>query len=104
MSSHGISREVERRASRTDLVEELFRRRPLEWITAVELAKVAGLCAWRTRVADARRRFKRGREGTVEWNESIQASAYRYVPFQRLGRDATTFVPQRTLFDLWPRP
>ena len=72
--------EAERRASRTDLVEQLFRARPGEWISAPELAKVAGFCAWRTRVADARRRFVECSEGTVEWNGDVRASAYRYVP------------------------
>jgi len=65
---------------------------------APELAKVAGFCAWRTRVADARRRFTQAGEGTLEWNGNVRASAYRYVPFTRLGRDAASFVAQRSLF------
>jgi hypothetical protein len=72
--------EAERRASRTDGVEALFRARPGEWIRATELMDVGGWLAWRTRVSDARKRFVRAGEGTIEWNGNVQASAYRYVP------------------------
>jgi hypothetical protein len=90
--------EAERRASRTDLVEQLFRSRPYDWISVSHLARVAGFCAWRTRVADARRRFTTANEGTIEWNGQTHASMYRYVPFSRLGRDAATITSQRSLF------
>lgn len=82
--------EAERRASRTDLVEQLFRARPGEWIPAPELADVAGFCAWRTRVADARARLSHAGEGTIEWNGIASASAYRYEPVQRMRCDAPT--------------
>jgi hypothetical protein len=72
--------EAERRASRTDRVEQLFRSRPGAWISVSELMDAGGLCAWRTRVADARRRFTCAAEGTVEWNRDVFDSAYRYVP------------------------
>lgn len=90
--------EALRRSSRTDLVEQLFRARPGEWIAASELARVGGFCAWRTRVADARRRFRRAGEGDVEWNRQVRCSEYRYTPFVRLGRDAGVLVAQRSLF------
>lgn len=77
--------EAERRQSRTDLVEALFREQPRRWISAGELATVGGFCAWRTRVADARRRFIRAGEGTIEWNGDVYASAYRFVP--TVGRE-----------------
>jgi hypothetical protein len=90
--------ELDRRRSRTDLVERLFRERPLDWISFGELANVGGACAWRTRVADARRRFRSRGEGSIEWNGNCLASAYRYVPFTRLARDASTAVEQPDLF------
>ena len=71
--------EVERRKSRTDLTEELFRSRPGVWINVPELVDVAGLCAWRTRVSDLRRRLKHAGEGDIEWNGEIRRSAYRWV-------------------------
>jgi hypothetical protein len=90
--------EAERRASRTDLIEELFRRRPLEWIGVDELMTVGGLCAWRTRVADARRRFARAGDGGIEWNGDVHRSAYRYVPALPATMTHQSPPDQATLF------
>src|SRR5207244_7054663 len=85
--------EAQRRASRTDLVERLFRSRPGEWISAAELFHVGGMCAWRSYVSDARKRVKAAGDGDIDWNGDVHESAYRFVPFVRLGRDAATIVP-----------
>src|SRR5206468_3507790 len=90
--------EAERRASRTDRVEELFRERAVEWVTVADLMKAGGICAWRTRVADARHRFKTADAGVIEWNGDVHDSKYRYLPYTPLGRDGGTLVPQRSLF------
>jgi len=75
--------EAERRRSRTDLAEELFRSRPGMWIGVLELVDVAGLCGWRARLSDLRLRLKRADEGDIEWNRDIRRSAYRWVRFTR---------------------
>jgi hypothetical protein len=90
--------EAERRASRTDRVEALFRARPSAWIPVRELLEAGGLCAWRTRIADARKRFVRAGEGTIDWNGNVQASAYRYVPATPVAREAAAREGQRCLF------
>lgn len=74
-----VAQELERRRSRADECERLFRSRPNVWITATELATVGGFCAWRTRVADVRHRVRTNGEGTIEWNRRVRESAYRFV-------------------------
>ncbi len=41
----------------TGRVAHLFRSRPDTWIDGLEIAKVAGQYAWRSRISDARREF-----------------------------------------------
>jgi hypothetical protein len=79
--------EAERRGSLADRVEALFKARPSEWIAVPDLMSAGGFCAWRTRVADARRRVQREGEGTIEWNGDVRDSRYRFLPSQPLGRD-----------------
>ena len=92
-----MKQELERRTSHTQQVVALFRARPQQWIAWRELAKVGGQLAWRTRVADARRILAE-EYATVEWNKDVKASAYRFVPYERLGRDAAERVTQKALF------
>jgi hypothetical protein len=89
--------EAERRKSRTDRIEELFRSRPGAWINVPELADVGGFCAWRTRVADARQRIEQVGDGTIEWNRNIRASAYRWVPLTRDETPPARIASQPTL-------
>ena len=70
--------EILRRQGKTQAVITLFVWRPGVWISAETLAKAGGFCAWRTRVADARKTLRDF--GTVEWNGQVRESAYRYVP------------------------
>lgn len=72
--------EIERRASYTAAVLELFLSRPFEWIDVRTLAEIGGFAAWRTRVSDARQIVLDRRCGVIEWNNQVKASAYRYVP------------------------
>jgi hypothetical protein len=43
------------RASFTDRVADLFAAHPGRWIGSQELARVGGICGWRTRVSNVRR-------------------------------------------------
>jgi hypothetical protein len=72
--------EFNRRRTRTDLMEALFRSRPQTWIGVRELIDVGGLLGWRSRVSDARQRLVRAQVGDIEWNRQPQRSAYRFVP------------------------
>jgi hypothetical protein len=72
--------EIERRASYTAAVLDLFLSRPYQWIDALEIAQVGGMLASRTRISDARKIVQNRRSGDIEWNGQCRASAYRYVP------------------------
>lgn len=64
----------------------LFQGRPMEWIDGMELARIAGQYAWRTRVSDLRRRpwwmtvENRERKVEVEPGRVVTVSEYRYRP------------------------
>jgi hypothetical protein len=89
--------ELNRRANRTDLIEALFRSQPNTWILIYELAKVGGLGGWRTRCSQCRTE----RAMNIEWNgRNGNGSAYRFIPYQPLGRSAETQIDQKTLFEL----
>lgn len=72
--------EIDRRASYTAAVLDLFLSRPYQWLDVRTLADVGGFSGWRTRVSDARQIVTDRRSGSIEWNNNIKASAYRYVP------------------------
>lgn len=88
--------EGDRRKNATELVLALFTAYPNEWISWRDVAKVGGVCAWRTRISDARRIAKRD-GAIIEWNKSVKHSAYRLRP-KPLGRDASVEVTQKALF------
>jgi hypothetical protein len=90
--------EATRRRSRADDVERLFRSRPGQWIAVGELADVGGFCAWRTRVADVRRRFESAEHGSIEWNHDVSASAYRWVRVPRRATAPALAASQPRLF------
>ena len=56
--------EAVRRNSATQAVLELLQANPLRWVSWREIATVGGVCAWRTRISDARRIAKRDGERT----------------------------------------
>lgn len=52
-----------------------LKRHRRRWVSAIDLARVGGLLAWRSRVAELR--FPPF-DMSVEWNGDKKASAYRY--------------------------
>lgn len=72
--------EIDRRASYTEAVLDLFLSRPFAWIDVRTLADVGGFSGWRTRVSESRQIVNDRRCGAIEWNNQIKSSAYRYVP------------------------
>lgn len=72
-------------------VAQYFEARPYLWINGLELARVGGAYAWRSRVADARRQFgmridNRQRRGRRADGASFVVSEYRYSPASTDGR------------------
>lgn len=95
-SSLPLRPELARRQNHTIDLLRLFKERPLTWIGWMEIAKVAGSCAWRTRISDVRKIVKK-RGGNIEWNRK-NSSAYRYVPYVPLSRDAAMPTQQKSLW------
>ncbi len=95
------AQEAERRINYRERVEAYFRQHPNEWVPASTLFIVGGRCAWRTRVADARRIFEG--EGAVLQNRQQRVdgailSEYRYLQHQPLARDAAMPTIQKSLW------
>lgn len=98
-----VAEEITRRQTYTDKLLALFRSRPMEWIDVRELAAVGGFAAWRSRVVEVRdvlhAQAAAGQpSGTIEWNHHNHASAYRFLPYTPLARDAGTRTAQPSLF------
>lgn len=69
----------------TDRVAAYFEARPLAWINALDLERVGGRQAWRTRVSECRTHKglvieNRCRRVTRPSGEPLTISEYRYVP------------------------
>ena len=85
------------RHTRNDRVKALFLSKPAKWISVKQLAKVGGFASWRTRVSEVRVQLERDDEGTIQWNQHVKDSRYRYLRHRQLGPDAS--VPrERKLF------
>lgn len=116
-----LGQEIQRRQSNTEAVMEFFRCHAQEWIPAIDLEKVGGRQAWRSRVAEARVRFEKANEGTIVNRQrrlnSLERDAeglparlnigsiwseYMFRPTP-IGRDAGATIPQPLLFDTHPR-
>jgi len=66
---------------RVDLVAAYFRARPGQWIDGLELAKVGGAYAWRTRVSECRKFFGMAIENDeTRQDDGSVRSLYRFVP------------------------
>ena len=68
----------------TERVRDTFLARPGEWIDGLELERIGGRYAWRSRVSDARRYYgltieNRLQRVTVD-GQTFVRSLYRYVP------------------------
>lgn len=91
-----LPQERARRQSNTEKVLTLFRAHPMRWLHWRRFEAVGGACAWRTRISEARRIVK-AEGGTIENNDSVKRSAYRYLPYVPLARSADIPAP-----NLWP--
>ena len=60
-----------------DRVAVYFRRHRFRWIRAERLMRVGGMCAWRTRVSQARRRYQLPIENRVRQVGKYRVSEYR---------------------------
>lgn len=84
-----IRTEIERRLSLTDRLEQFLRQHPGEWLTMDELADVAGIGGWRSRLSDCRRK----RQMHIEHNGmNGRGSRHRFLPYQPLARDASEYT------------
>lgn len=63
-----------------DRLEAYFRAHAGEWITMQELAKVAGLGGWRTRVSNLRRQRGMQFENRVYRKDGYTISEYKFTP------------------------
>lgn len=77
--------EIARRASDSSKVLALFQRQRQQWIPWTDFAAIAP-CAWRTRVADARKIARRDGDEIV-WNGDNKHSCYMLRP-KALARSA----------------
>ena len=74
------------RVTLADRLADYFKARPNVWIDGMELARIAGSYAWRSRCSDIRRTFGMVIENRVRWvpgynGESMRkVSEYRYAP------------------------
>jgi len=87
-----------RRESRTERLAGFFRARPNVWIDGRELGPVAGVYAWRSRVADVRRQFHLVIENRQRMQNGAVVSEYRYVPEPRVMRP-TSAPPQLSFLE-----
>lgn len=68
-----------------DRVRDHFSARPGQWVSAIELERIGGRQAWRTRVSDCRRVFGMTIQNRVRTivepdGRTWRLSEYRYVP------------------------
>ena len=75
----------------TERIAAYFRQQPEVWIPAVDLERVGGRQAWRTRLSEARRHYGMTIENRIRWVPprvgragdqvpGFRLSEYRYVP------------------------
>jgi hypothetical protein len=82
-----------RRKSLCDLLEEYLKEHANVWIPMADLAKVAGVGGWRSRLSELR--LKRGM--AIEHNgKNGAASCHRYLSNPLGGRDAAAYVSGQT--------
>jgi hypothetical protein len=73
--------------SYTERVAKLFLSRPTVWIDGLEIARIAGAYAWRSRISDARREFGLNIVNRQRRIGSRVFSEYRYVPVSCLTEE-----------------
>lgn len=75
-----MAQELDRRATNTDAVRRFFAAHPGAWISALDLERVGGRQAWRTRVSDCRTQYGMTIQNRQRNEGGIRVSEYRYVP------------------------
>lgn len=63
-----------------DKLASYLEQRPHQWIDGRELAQIAGVYAWRSRVSNLRRGRGMTIENRVRHLPNLKISEYRYVP------------------------
>lgn len=90
--------EVARRTGYLDAIDAFFKAHPMRWHEAKILRQIGGQDAWRTRVSECRTQRHMRIENRQSRVTGVVISEYRYVPYEPLGRDSGTRVPQKGLF------
>lgn len=67
-------------SSFVDRVASLFRSQPNVWLDGLEIAKVGGCYAYRTRISDCRRQRGMNIENRLVRRGRVVSSQYRFVP------------------------
>lgn len=80
--------EVVKRLGCADRLEAYFRAQPHVWIDGLELAKIGGAYAWRTRLSELRRERGMAIENEQRTYGSITRSLYKYVPAAPIADEA----------------
>lgn len=84
-----------------------FEAHPLQWLLAADLEVYGGRQAWRTRLSELRKTLEKEHLGTIENHLThnalghVVASAYRYLPWKPIGRDAGTHALRESQPILW---
>lgn len=96
--------EATRRSSNKQKLRAHFEAHPLVWLNASDLEAYGGRQAWRTRLSELRKTLEKDNLGTIENRLThdalghVVASAYRYLPWKPIGRDAGEPVAALPLF------
>jgi hypothetical protein len=93
-----VAQEQERRKGGMEQIAAWFKAHPLQWIETVDLEKLGGRNAWRTRVSECRTKLHMNIENRQDKTTGRVISLYRYVPWEPLGRDASERIQQKSLF------
>lgn len=93
--ANSLRSELDRRRLVASTIWTLFQARPMVWLHWSRFSKLAP-CAWRTRISDARKEAEKI-GGVIEWNRNQKRSAYRFLPYVPVARDASIPSP-----DQWP--
>lgn len=91
---NAISGEISRRHSNTLALWQFFQANPNKWIGWKRIQRIAGACAWRTRISDCRK-FASDIGGDVQWNKNIKDSRYRFLLHKPIGPDAAIPRPRK---------
>ena len=94
-------------ATYTERVRDTFLARPGEWIDGLELERIGGRYAWRSRVSDARRQYRMTIQNRVlvmygKDDVIYRVSQYRYLPADTPTEDLDLYTIEQRLKTLPP--